>query len=230
MVRTTTAALLAIAATVPLSTAWPQFRREPGVVSTIADGQPQAPTSTAAAVSTIADGQPQAPKSTAHPVSTISDGQPQAPGPSAAAKKYKYVLSFSVDGLHSSDVGKYIALRPESTIARLLETGYEYSDAFTSAVSRFIPRRNQALNRHSHRIRSPELWLSLRAQALPLTACGMTTLGIEAFGRREAIALDHRELKASLFYLYLLLLTLRISDLLGYVQRCMMSHWTTTIP
>ena len=127
MVRITTAALLAIAATVPLSTAWPQFRREPGVVSTIADGQPQAPTSTAAAVS------------------TISDGQPQTPSPSATAK-YKYVLAFSVDGLHSSDVGKYVALRPESTIASLLETGYEYSDAFTSAVSgviRLIPRESK---------------------------------------------------------------------------------------
>jgi hypothetical protein len=143
MVRTTTAALLAIAATVPLSTAWPQFRREPGVVSTIADGQLQAPTSTWAAVSTITDGQPQAPKSTAKSVSTISDSQPQAPGPSAAAKKFKYVLAFSADGLHSSDVGKYVALRPESTIASLLETGYEYSDAFTSAVSWCLPASYQ---------------------------------------------------------------------------------------
>ena len=144
--RSSTTALLAIAATIPLSTAWPQFRREPGVVSTIADGQPQAPTSTAEVVSTISDGQPQAPKSTAKPVTTISDGQPQAPGPSAAAKKYKYVLAFSADGLHSSDIGKYVALRPKSTIASLLETGYEYSDAFTTAVSgvaRLIPRETK---------------------------------------------------------------------------------------
>jgi hypothetical protein len=79
-------------------------------------------------------------------VSTISDGQPQAPGPTASAKKYKYVLAFSADGLHSSDVRKYVALRPKSTIAGLLETGYEYSDAFTSAVSgvaRFIPRETK---------------------------------------------------------------------------------------
>ena len=141
--RSSTTALLAIAATIPLSTAWPQFRRELGVVSTIADDQPQAPTSTAGAVSTISDGQPQAPKSTAKPVTTTSDGQPQAPSPSAAAKKYKYVLTFSVDGLHSSDIGKYVAVRPKSTIASLLETGYEYSNAFTSAVSgvaRLIPR------------------------------------------------------------------------------------------
>jgi hypothetical protein len=153
MVRPTTTVLLALAATIPLTTAWPNLRRAPGVVSTISDGQPQAPTSTAAAVSTIADGQPQAPTSTVKPVSvisdgqpqapqssatavsTISDGQPQAPGPSAAAKKYKYVFAISADGLHSSDVGKYVALRPKSTIASLLATGYEYSDAYTSAVS-----------------------------------------------------------------------------------------------
>jgi hypothetical protein len=204
MVRTTTAALLAIAATVPLSTAWPQFRREPGVVSTIADGQPQAPTSTASAVSTISDGQPQAPKSTAKSVSTVSDGQPQAPSPSATANKYKYVLVFSADGFHSSDVGKYVALRPESTIASLLETGYEYSDAFTSAVSGVCPtrtKRNQGLIPHSHQIRSPELWPSLQAQALPLMVCGMTILGTEASMRREAIALDHLELKVGSFIL-----------------------------
>ena len=164
MVRTTSTALLALAATIPLNAAWPQFRRAPGVVSTISDGQPQAPTSTAMAVSTIADGQPQAPKSTIKPVSvisdgqpqaprssaaavsTISDGQPQAPGPSAAAKKYKYVLAFSADGMHSSDVEKYVALRPKSTIASLLATGYEYSDAYTTAVSglsRSVERESQ---------------------------------------------------------------------------------------
>jgi hypothetical protein len=52
-------------------------------VSTISDGQPQAPTS-AAVVSTISDGQPQAPTSVAV-VSTISDGQPQAPKVTACA-------------------------------------------------------------------------------------------------------------------------------------------------
>lgn len=49
-------------------------------------------------------------------------------------KVYKYVLAFSVDGFHSSDVDKYLAVRPKSTIAKLLDTGYEYTDAFTSAV------------------------------------------------------------------------------------------------
>lgn len=50
-----------------------------GPVSTISDGQPQAPTGSVAPVSTISDGQPQAPTGIAAPVSTISDGQPQAP-------------------------------------------------------------------------------------------------------------------------------------------------------
>jgi hypothetical protein len=136
MVRATTA-LLALAAAVPLSAAFPNLRRASGVASTISDGQVQAPTWTANAVSTIADGQPQAPKatSTAKPVSTISDGQPQAPAASAPAKKYKYVFQVSVDGMHSSDVEKYLAIRPKSAMASLLATGFEYTNAYTTGVS-----------------------------------------------------------------------------------------------
>ncbi|KAL9581768.1 MAG: hypothetical protein Q9212_003706, partial [Teloschistes hypoglaucus] len=52
---------------------------------------------------------------------------------------YKHVAVFSVDGMHGSDVEKYIALRPQSAIAQLLETGYEYTDAFTSAPSDSFP-------------------------------------------------------------------------------------------
>jgi hypothetical protein len=136
MVRTT-AALLALAATVPLTAAFP------GVASTISDGQVQVSTSTANAVSTIADGQPQASKatSTAKAVSTISDGQPQAPAASAPAKKYKYVFQVSVDGMHSSDVEKYLAIRPKSTMATLLATGFEYTNAYTTGVSDTFPFR-----------------------------------------------------------------------------------------
>ena len=55
-----------------------------GPISTISDGQPQAPTGPAPnPISTISDGQPQAP--TAAPISTISDGQPQAPTGGAPA-------------------------------------------------------------------------------------------------------------------------------------------------
>ncbi|KAA8911411.1 type I phosphodiesterase/nucleotide pyrophosphatase [Sphaerosporella brunnea] len=57
----------------------------------------------------------------------------------AEATTYKHVAVFSIDGFHGSDVAKYIAVRPKSTIATLLETGYEYTDAFTSAPSDSFP-------------------------------------------------------------------------------------------
>ena len=57
----------------------------------------------------------------------------------AWSNKYKHVAVFSIDGFHSSDVGKYVALRPESTIAQLLETGYEYTNAYTSSPSDSFP-------------------------------------------------------------------------------------------
>lgn len=52
---------------------------------------------------------------------------------------YKHVAIFSIDGMHGSDVEKYISLRPQSTIAQLLESGYEYTNAFTSAPSDSFP-------------------------------------------------------------------------------------------
>ena len=54
-------------------------------------------------------------------------------------KTYSHVAVFSIDGFHSSDVEKYVALRKDSTIAKLLQTGYEYTDAFTSAPSDSFP-------------------------------------------------------------------------------------------
>jgi hypothetical protein len=53
---------------------------------------------------------------------------------SATSAPYKHVLVFSVDGMHSSDVEKYTAARPKSNMVKLLATGYEYTDAYTSAV------------------------------------------------------------------------------------------------
>lgn len=55
------------------------------------------------------------------------------------ANSYKYVAVFSIDGLHGSDVAKYVSLRPKSTIAKLLETGYEYTNAYSSAPSDSFP-------------------------------------------------------------------------------------------
>ncbi len=52
---------------------------------------------------------------------------------------YSHVAVFSIDGFHSSDVEKYVSLRKDSTIAKLLQTGYEYTDAFTSAPSDSFP-------------------------------------------------------------------------------------------
>jgi predicted AlkP superfamily pyrophosphatase or phosphodiesterase len=52
---------------------------------------------------------------------------------------YKHVAIISIDGFHGSDVAKYVAKRPQSTIAKLLETGYEYTNAFTSAPSDSFP-------------------------------------------------------------------------------------------
>lgn len=52
---------------------------------------------------------------------------------------YKHVAVFSIDGLHASDIEKYLAARPKSTIASLLETGYEYTQAYTSAPSDSFP-------------------------------------------------------------------------------------------
>jgi hypothetical protein len=57
----------------------------------------------------------------------------------ACGNNYKYVAIFSVDGLHGSDVPKYVALRPQSTIAELLEKGYEYTHAWTSGPSDSFP-------------------------------------------------------------------------------------------
>lgn len=52
---------------------------------------------------------------------------------------FKRVISISVDGLHSSDVNKWLAYNPNSNISALLKTGYEYSNAYTSAPSDSFP-------------------------------------------------------------------------------------------
>ena len=54
-------------------------------------------------------------------------------------RPYKHVAVFSVDGLHASDLVKYVALRPTSNISSLLQTGHEYRGAYTSAPSDSFP-------------------------------------------------------------------------------------------
>jgi predicted AlkP superfamily pyrophosphatase or phosphodiesterase len=55
------------------------------------------------------------------------------------ASPFKYVITISVDGLHSSDVEKYLSVRPNSTIAQLLQHGYEYTNAYTTGPSDSFP-------------------------------------------------------------------------------------------
>ncbi len=52
---------------------------------------------------------------------------------------FKHVIALSVDGLHSSDIGKWISLKPNSNISNLVRQGYEYTDAYTSAPSDSFP-------------------------------------------------------------------------------------------
>lgn len=54
-------------------------------------------------------------------------------------RTHKHVAFFSIDGLHSSDLPKWVALKSQSTIAKLLETGYWYQGALTSAPSDSFP-------------------------------------------------------------------------------------------
>jgi predicted AlkP superfamily pyrophosphatase or phosphodiesterase len=60
-------------------------------------------------------------------------------GVAAKRAPYKHVALFSIDGFHGSDVEKYIAKRPQSTIAKLVASGYEYTNTFTSAPSDSFP-------------------------------------------------------------------------------------------
>lgn len=52
---------------------------------------------------------------------------------------FNRVWGISIDGLHSSDVEKWLAHSPNGNIAALLKTGYEYTNAYTSAPSDSFP-------------------------------------------------------------------------------------------
>src|SRR5450631_1011254 len=47
----------------------------------------------------------------------------------------KHVLLISVDGMHQSDLHRYVANHPRSTLAKLIHSGSEYTDASTSNPS-----------------------------------------------------------------------------------------------
>ena len=106
-------------------------------------------------------------------------------------KVYKHVIAISADGLHSSDVGKYIAKRPKSTIAKLLQTGYEYTDAYTAAVrNESIFRRRLYLPLNSPPTPSQVLWPSTAELDLAPLVCGTMTLTTGQSTQWEATAQD----------------------------------------
>lgn len=55
------------------------------------------------------------------------------------AAVYKHVAIFSIDGMHASDVEKYLVVRPNSNISQLVDTAYLYPNANTSAPSDSYP-------------------------------------------------------------------------------------------
>lgn len=55
------------------------------------------------------------------------------------ASPFKYVASISVDGLHQSDIDKYLAARPTSNISSLINSGYQFTDSYSSAPSDSFP-------------------------------------------------------------------------------------------
>ena len=50
--------------------------------------------------------------------------------PAANWNDFKRVITISIDGMHSSDVAKWLAIKPNGSIAGLVEHGYEYTDAW----------------------------------------------------------------------------------------------------
>src|SRR5215467_3066019 len=63
---------------------------------------------------------------------TALQGTANAAAPAPASK---HVLLISVDGMHQSDLDWYVAHHPSSTLAKLLHTGSEYTNASTSNPS-----------------------------------------------------------------------------------------------
>jgi predicted AlkP superfamily pyrophosphatase or phosphodiesterase len=52
--------------------------------------------------------------------------------------KFKHVAAFSIDGLHASDIDKWLA-KGTSNISKMLEHGYRYTNAFTTFPSDSFP-------------------------------------------------------------------------------------------
>jgi hypothetical protein len=53
--------------------------------------------------------------------------------------KFQHVAAFSIDGLHASDIDKWLAKKGTSTISKMLQHGYRYTNAFTTFPSDSFP-------------------------------------------------------------------------------------------
>jgi hypothetical protein len=115
-----------------------------------------------------------------------------------AAGTYSHVLVFSVDGMHGSDVEKYIAERPKSIIASLLETGYEYTNAFTTTVSGLDFPPEASLTNGSHLIPSLGPLLNILEPPLAPMVFGTMIPGTAHIMTPAPIAQDLWVLKVSL--------------------------------
>lgn len=66
-------------------------------------------------------------------------GTDTGPAAAAASKTAPHVLVLSVDGMHGVDLERYIAAKPESTLAMLAKTGVRYTDVSTPFPSDSFP-------------------------------------------------------------------------------------------
>lgn len=52
--------------------------------------------------------------------------------------KFQHVAVFSIDGLHNSDIDKWLA-KGKSNISEMIENGYRYTDTYTTFPSDSFP-------------------------------------------------------------------------------------------
>ncbi|KAF9162120.1 hypothetical protein BGX21_010081 [Mortierella sp. AD011] len=72
-------------------------------------------------------------------VLTLSSATEAKSGSCPDQTEAKHVLLFSIDGLHQADLAEYIAAKPESTLASLVDSGVEFTNADTSKPSDSFP-------------------------------------------------------------------------------------------
>ena len=53
--------------------------------------------------------------------------------------KFQHVAAFSIDGLHASDIDRWLAAKATSNISKMLEHGYRYTNAYTTFPSDSFP-------------------------------------------------------------------------------------------